>query len=138
MRDFLVISTGVLFLQPAAALRTLVSSRHEPWFSGQAREAIATVCGENLGPGTKRAAGVVLKENAWPIVRRNRPEHPQGPRVRCEPTGRVMSEPERAQLFQAPLGQRHETIFVSFAPDAQEHPLRIDVGNPQEQTFTES
>ena len=32
----------------------------------------------------------------------------------------------------------HEPIFVSFAPDAQEHPLRIDVGNPQEQTFTES
>src|SRR5437016_9492105 len=55
-----------------------------------------------------------------------------------QPTGRVMSEPERAQLFQGPLGQRHETIFVSFAPDAQEHPLRIDVGNPQEQTFTEA
>src|SRR5438128_10726523 len=49
-----------------------------------------------------------------------------------------MSEPQFAQLFQGPLGQRHETIFVSFAPDAQEHPLRIDVANPQEQTFTES
>src|SRR3989442_233497 len=49
-----------------------------------------------------------------------------------------MSEPQLAQLFQGPLGQRHETIFVSFAPDAQEHPLRIDVANPQEQTFTES
>ena len=32
----------------------------------------------------------------------------------------------------------HEPIFVSFAPDAQEHPLRIDVGNPQKQTFTEA
>ncbi len=55
-----------------------------------------------------------------------------------QPTGRVMGEPERAQLFQGPLGQRHETILVSFAPDAQEHPLRIDVANPQEQTFTEA
>src|SRR6266436_7677851 len=49
-----------------------------------------------------------------------------------------MSEPQFAQLFQGPLGQRHETIFVSFAPDAQEHPLRIDVANPQEQPFTEA
>jgi len=36
---------------------------------------------ENLGPGTKWAAGVVWKENAGRILERNRPEHPQGPRV---------------------------------------------------------
>jgi hypothetical protein len=29
-------------------------------------------------------------------------------------------------------------ITRSFAPDAQEHPLGIDVANPQEQAFTES
>ena len=57
--------------------------RPEPRFNGQASEGIATVWGENLGPGTKRAAGVVLKENARPIFWWNRPEHSQGPRVRC-------------------------------------------------------
>jgi len=72
-----------LFLQPVAARKTFVRGRAEPWFSGQASEAIAPVFWENLGPGTKRAAGVVLKENARPILERNRAEHPQGPRVRC-------------------------------------------------------
>ena len=42
--------------------------RPEPWFNGQTSGAIGTVFGENGGPGTKRAAGVVLKENAWPII----------------------------------------------------------------------
>jgi len=60
-----------------------VPERAEPGFNGQAWEVIATVFGENLGPGTQRAAGVVLKENARFIFERNRPEHLQGPRVCC-------------------------------------------------------
>ena len=42
--------------------------RAEARFNGQVLEEIATIFGENLSPGTKLGAGVVLKENAWPII----------------------------------------------------------------------
>jgi len=41
-----------------------------PGFNGQTSEGIATVLGENLGPGMKWAAGVVWKENARAIFSR--------------------------------------------------------------------
>ena len=62
------ISTGVLFLGLTVGLGTVVGGRAAPWFNGQTSEGIATVLGENLGPGMKWAAGVVVKENAWPII----------------------------------------------------------------------